>query len=140
MTTPARRWGTPSSASRSSSNLSVTISHETLETIRDQDASGYRFAGDGIARADEACDAVEDRTYTINGVQVSDYVLPSWYVAGSKGPWDKLAALAAPLTRTDGGYVIELKNGVPATDPPQAAQKTAAKAHPKSRTSRRLAA
>lgn len=120
-------------------DLSVTISHECLELIRDQDASGFRLADDGTAYADEACDAVEDQTYKAsNGVPVSDYVLPSWYVDGSKGPWDKLGVLSGPHTKTSGGYTIQLKGGTVATDPPEA-RLAPKKADPRSRTARRLA-
>ena len=121
-------------------DLSRTISHEALELVRDQDAAGFRLTMSGVAFADEACDAVEDTSYEIDGVRVSNFVLPSWYVEGSSGPWDHLHVLPGPCTKTAGGYVIELRNGQVATDPPEAAQKNARKAHPESRTSRRLRA
>ncbi len=119
--------------------LSVTISHEALEMVRDIDAQGYRLGASGLAYADEACDAVEDTSYAIDGVHVSNFVLPSWYIGGSKGPWDHLGVLSGPMEKTPGGYTIQLRNGQVGTDPPEAARKTAAKAHPASRTSRRLA-
>ena len=120
-------------------DLSVTISHECLELIRDQDASGFRLSNSGVAYADEACDAVEDQTYKAsNGVPLSDYVLPSWYVDGSAGPWDKLGVLSGPHTKTAGGYTIQLADGKVGTDPPSA-RLAPKKADPRSRTSRRLA-
>ena len=119
---------------------SVTISHECCELVRDQDASGFRLSDSGIAYADEACDAVEDRTYKAsNGVLLSDYVLPNWYVDGSKGPWDKLNVLTAPFSQTTGGYTIQLADGKVQTQPPSA-RLAPKKADPRSRTSRRLSA
>jgi hypothetical protein len=121
-------------------DLSVTISHETIELIKDQDASGFRVRqSDFVAFADEECDAVEDQTYRVNSTLVSDYVLDSWYVEGSDGPWDKLGVLTGPHTKTAGGYWIEMTGGTVSTDPPEAARKSRKKAHPLSRTSRRLA-
>ncbi len=117
---------------------SVTISHECCELIRDQDAAGFRLAMNGIAYADEACDAVEDKTYLAsNGVLLSDYVLPEWYQDGSQGPWDKLGVLTGPLTKTSGGYTIQLVGGKVGTDPPEMAKKVH-KADSRSRTARRL--
>jgi hypothetical protein len=118
--------------------VSVTISHEVLELVGDLDTERFRLALDGVAYAEEACDAVEDVTYQIDGVTVSDYVLPDWYDAESPGPWDREGKLTSPLSKTIGGYTIQLRGAKVATDPPEMAA-TPKKAHPASRTARRLA-
>ncbi len=118
--------------------ISVCISHEVLEMIRDLDAAGFRLGASGIAYADEACDAVEDTSYRINGIAVSNFVTQAWYVGGSAGPWDHLAILKGPMTRTGGGYTIQLAAGTVSTDPADASRATARRAHPQSRVSRRL--
>ena len=44
----------------------------------------------------EVCDPVEDQTYQLDGVQVSDFALPSYFGAGP-GPWDEADRLTGPL-------------------------------------------
>jgi len=63
----------------------VTASHELLEMLGDPDINLTVFiensANGGILYAYENCDACEDDrySYAINGVQVSDFVFPSWF-------------------------------------------------------------
>lgn len=118
--------------------ISVTISHECLELACDPEANSYRLAPDGTAYADEPCDAVEDTTYEIDGVTVSNFVTPAWYGDGEAKPYDHLGVLSAPCTKTDGGYVIRLVNGTVDTDPPMA-KAHPSKRHAASRTARRMA-
>jgi hypothetical protein len=119
-------------------SVSGTISHEALEMVGDLAADRFRLALDGVARAEEACDAVEDHYYEIDGISVSDFVTPSWYSYGGHAPYDHMAVLTRPLSRTSGGYIILLRNGVTGTDPSRAAERKG-KQHPASRTARRLA-
>jgi hypothetical protein len=66
------------------------FTHEVDEALVDPtDAVRWRF---GLL---EVCDPVEDWTYTLDGVQVSDFVLPS-YFSGGPGPWDQAGALSGP--------------------------------------------
>lgn len=88
-------------------SLSSVISHEILEVLGDpfvdssvtiSDGKG----GDTIYMA-EVCDPVEQDVYQINGVEVSNFVLPAWFGApGSK--YDHLGKLTAPFSMTSGGY------------------------------------
>jgi hypothetical protein len=121
--------------------ISQTLSHEILELVVDPDAGGYRFArGSTRGYADEACDAVQGAGYRIDDVMVSNFVLPSWYVTGAKGPVDFLGLLPGPGAKTDEGYlIIREADGTVDTDPPEA-KELPGKAHPASRTARRLAA
>jgi hypothetical protein len=118
-------------------SVSVTISHEMLEMVGDLAADRFRFDLFGNARAEEACDAVEDTSYKIYGISVSNFVTPSWYLDNGRAPFDHLGVLRRPQSRTDGGYIILMRGGVPATDPPHAAARPS-KQHPASRTYRRL--
>jgi hypothetical protein len=120
------------------SAIETTVSHEVLELVGDLDTERFRLALDGVAYAEEACDAVEDVTYDIDGVAVSDYVLPAWYDAEAPGPWDRCGALTSPLSKTRGGYTIQLRGAQVTTDPPEMAD-APKKAHPASRTARRIA-
>ena len=117
--------------------ISCTISHEAIEALCDTTCDVW--IGDRVL---EPADAVEDQTYPIavGGVTyaMSNFVLPAWYQADSRGPWDYLKKLSGPLTRTDGGYVIlRGADGKPTTDPPM--RNRPEKQHAASRTARRLA-
>jgi hypothetical protein len=87
------------------------FSHELLEQLADPFAATCAvvpFLGQKIAAVEyEVCDPVEEDTYAIDGVPVSNFVLPTWFQdpKNAKGPFDYLKKLTAPLTLTKGGYV-----------------------------------
>lgn len=86
----------------------ATLSHELLEQLLDPDANVAAvvvFKGRQTAMAYEACDAVENDEYQINGVPVSNFLLPGWFVPGFAGKVDFMGTLKAPLTLSRGGYV-----------------------------------
>jgi len=96
-----------SSMSKGSGAASVIASHEACEMSLDPTANLLALRTDGTFDAYEACDAVEDVTYTAsNGVEVSDFLLPAAFDPGSPGPYDKLAALVDQYGTTPGGYRI----------------------------------
>jgi hypothetical protein len=70
---------------------SVTVSHELLEMLGDPDVNLTTFVQDtpktGKLYAYEVCDAVEDDqyAYAIDGVSVSDFVLPTYFEPGIAG-------------------------------------------------------
>lgn len=106
----------------------VTLSHELLEQIADpyidtcvevqlpQGAPapgvvglvGHRRNQTALV-AYEVADPVENDTYMIDGVPLSNFVLPAWFQSpatpGVQGPFDYLQKLTAPLTLTAGGYI-----------------------------------
>lgn len=84
----------------------VTLSHEVLEEIGDATCDQWTQLSDGTEQALEACDRVEGDTYRIEGVLVSNYLLPAAFVPDSTGPWDKLVQLTRWDGMTGGGYVI----------------------------------
>jgi len=88
-------------------------SHEVLETMADPTINKTVTGPDGCQWDVEACDPVEDVSYMVNGVPMSDFVDPAWFQAGSKGPWDFQQELSAPFTITSGGYAMKTCNGQP---------------------------
>lgn len=87
--------------------LSVTLSHELMETAADPTAARWQDMGQGTLLALETCDEVEDVTYLgANGVAVSDFLLQSYFVPGSIGPYDHLGVLTKQGQETPGGYSI----------------------------------
>lgn len=100
----------------------TTPSHEGLETRGDVPCDLWIPSGTpGVRFAAEACDAVEDLWYPIvvddvegqpaREIRVSNFVLPDWFVLGSKGPWDFMGVLTGPQEITPGGYVIKDDHG-----------------------------
>lgn len=89
--------------------LSLTLSHEVLELIPDPFASlaaETTYHGHDVMVAWEICDAVEYDSYEIDGITVSNFVLPTWFLypaIGSRFDW--LGLLSEPLTMTSGGFL-----------------------------------
>lgn len=80
---------------------SVTISHEVLEMIGDaliDQSNQWSDLPNAIFLAQELCDPVEDDQfgYEKNGVLVSDFVTPAYFVPKSVGPWDFRSYLKGP--------------------------------------------
>jgi hypothetical protein len=100
----------------------VTASHELLEMLADPEINLSVFVQDSNATtgklyAYEVCDAVENVTYAIDGVMVSDFVLPSYFEPGTIGatpaaPFDFLKQLTMPLPALlPGGYLSVFQVG-----------------------------
>lgn len=95
---------------------SVTISHELLEMLADpeinmcaeNDTTGKFYSY-------EVCDAVEDDSfgYSINGVLVSDFVLPAWFAPSLPGPWSFCKNAPGPFQLCPGGYISTCNPGEP---------------------------
>jgi hypothetical protein len=92
--------------------LSQTIDHEGKELTEDDTINLARTGADGAFWADESCDAVEQDSYTIDGVPLSNFVYPAWYSgivdpslsSQYNGRYDFMGKLSAPLTVDAGGY------------------------------------
>ena len=90
--------------------VSGVISHEVLEVMGDAYVDSVVLidsgGGNGTLYAAESADPVEGDLYTINGVQVSNFIRPWWFVQNPpKGAsFDFRKKLTAPLTVTPGGY------------------------------------
>jgi hypothetical protein len=94
---------------------SSTLSHELLEMIADPGvnlyAEGFYRIKHGVKRKAmipyEVCDAVQDEMYRIDGVRVSDFVLPEWFEPEHKGremKMDHLGKIDRPFDLAPGGY------------------------------------
>lgn len=88
----------------------ATASHELLEMLADPlvnlTAEGS-FQGLPALFALEVCDPVECDTYDVGDVSVSNFVLPTWFLAGPHPDdvlVDFLGRLAEPFTLSPGGY------------------------------------
>jgi hypothetical protein len=94
--------------------VSVTACHELFEMVIDPIANLWAEAGDGSEYAYEMCDPVEEDIFAVDGIEMSNFVHPSWFEpfkhpAGTK--FDHLGRLAKPFSMSKGGYVIVKKKG-----------------------------
>lgn len=93
---------------------SITMSHELLEMLGDplinMTAVVQTAQKSGRIYAYEACDPCEDDSlgYQIDGVVVSDFVLPHWFVPGAPAPFDFMKKITKPLEVLPGGYISYL--------------------------------
>lgn len=85
---------------------STTASHELLETLADPGClSCIQSPVDGRVWAAEVCDAVEQLSYEIDGVLVSDFILPAYWSQPSKhARYDFMGKVTKPLEILPGGY------------------------------------
>jgi hypothetical protein len=92
---------------------SITVSHELLEMLVDPDGTRViqgpdldpYSGGQQVAYLVEVCDPCAVYSYEINGVQVSDFVLPSFYKWNATGDIDHAGFLKRPLTVSEGCYI-----------------------------------
>lgn len=66
-----------------------TLSHELVEQLVDP-----------TDLLNEVADPVCSSSYGHDGVILSDFVTPAWFVPGSQGPWDLLHVTKGPLDST----------------------------------------
>jgi hypothetical protein len=93
--------------------LSITISHELLEMLVDPEGTRTLNApdldpysgGQQVAYLVEVCDPCAVYSYDIDGVPVSDFVLPSFYKWNATGDIDHAGFLTRPLTVSQGCYI-----------------------------------
>jgi hypothetical protein len=89
-------------------STSVTMSHELLEILGDAGCNLTAQMSDTTFCAYELCDPVEDDSlgYLINGVLVSDFVTPFYFMASPpSGKLDYCGYLTAPFSIAPGGYL-----------------------------------
>jgi hypothetical protein len=94
--------------------VSVTACHELFEMVIDPLANLWAENSDGKEYAYEMSDPVEEDTFLVDGVTMSNFVHPSWFEpfkhpAGTR--FDHLGKLKAPFSMTKGGYMIVKQNG-----------------------------
>ncbi len=125
-------------AARAGIPWSAVLSHETCEMIVDPWAALCVQASDAIVSL-EVCDPVEGSLYSIDGVSVANFVLPSWFRRNSPGPWDFQKVLAAPLVLGKGGYLSSTRAGGWSQSHAADAHALRIDIHPLSRRGRRCA-
>src|SRR5664280_3565250 len=93
--------------------MSLTASHEIFEMVIDPIANQWAEGKGGWEYAYEMCDAVEEDTFMVDGLEMSNFVYPTWFEP-FKHPrntkYDHLGLLKKPFSMTKGGYII-LKHG-----------------------------
>jgi hypothetical protein len=97
---------------------SVTAAHELAEMLVDPDIALAAQAPDGNFWAYEACDPVQEESYDIDGVWVSNWLYPSFFEAfragrGNTEKFDFMGTLKDPFTLRPGGYmpIYDVKTG-----------------------------
>jgi hypothetical protein len=127
--------------------VSSVLSHEVIELFLDPPCN--RFAIDfntGILYAVEGGDPVENDSYDVGGIEVSNFIMPAWFdlTPQSGDHFDWLGNLTAPFTMTRGGYLIYMQGGEEKSrfqlkvGPEVPAWKKELKWHPAARTVRKL--
>lgn len=88
-------------------NWTITTSHELLEMLGDPWVDAAVQVAGRTFYALEVADACESDQYgyDIDGVMVSDFVLPDWFIKGSQGPYDFKEHISQPLELLPGGYI-----------------------------------
>jgi len=105
--------GQPYAEAVTGDQLSSTLSHELLEMLVDPQGARFikapcldrNFAGRLVCYLVEVADPVEPYSYEIGGVQVADFVLPSFFDPGATGHVDFNGFLPGPLTVPLGCYI-----------------------------------
>ena len=102
--------------------FSSTLSHEILEMLADPDVNLYAqgFYRDKAGRRHsafmpyEVCDPVEAGAYKIDGVKVSNFVLPEWFEPEHRDgdmKMDFRGEVDGPFMLAPGGYTDVFRNG-----------------------------
>lgn len=83
-------------------SISCALSHECWEAMINPWVISWQNDW-----ATEVCDPVQEYTFVVNGVSLSDYVLPAFFNPQAfDGPYDRLGVIKAPFTLAPGGYAI----------------------------------
>jgi hypothetical protein len=93
----------------SQESVSSGGSHELLELLQDIGANEWadRQDASGEMDAKESCDFVQNTGYAAsNGVWLSNFVLPSFFIPGSSGPWDDMNVMTSQYDVSN-GYGIQ---------------------------------
>jgi hypothetical protein len=95
-------------------SVSRAACHELFEMVIDPLANLWADAADGTQYAYELSDAVEEDGFKVDGIDMSNFLYPSWFEPRKHPPgtkFDHLGTLKKPFSMSKGGYVIVRKNG-----------------------------
>jgi hypothetical protein len=133
-----------SSLTTGADSVSSALSHELAETAGDPACNLWADDNGGFEWCRELCDAVQEWGYAINGIAVSDFLLPAFFNPGGPGPFNfgaglGQAVLTSALSTAPGGYQLRRASGGGETQVTGMipAHRAAKKAHWSSRTYRR---
>lgn len=102
------------STQQAGEKVSVTACHELCEVLVDPAVNLWAQDAKGTMFAYEMCDAVEEITFDIDGVAMSDFVTPA-YFEGFRAPgsarFDWCHKVHKPFEVLSGGYSIISKGG-----------------------------
>ena len=94
--------------------VSVTASHELAEMLVDPAINLSAVGPGNLIYAYETGDAVEEVTFRVDGVPMTDFVYPAWF-EGFRKPgsvrFDHLRKVKRPFQILPGGYMSVFKNG-----------------------------
>jgi hypothetical protein len=98
-------------------NLGELLTHELDEASGDPGANLFADRGDGTEEAHELCDRVEGDVWTTpNGVDVSNWLLPSAFIPLAPGPFDFKGTLSSQYDKTPDGYALLRADGAELAD------------------------
>ena len=89
-------------------SVSTVLSHEVCEWFGDRFVNLWADDGGGTEYAVELCDPVEQDSYDIRGIAVSNFVTKRYFdhLAPAGTQFDYLKKLTKPYSMTKGGYLL----------------------------------
>ena len=91
----------------------IGIKYAGQEDVYDITVEGYHNFALSSGMFVHNCDPVENDTYLVNNVQVSNFITKNWFKPGSQGPYDFLRLCKEPCEIRDGGYMAVNYTGNP---------------------------
>lgn len=95
--------------------VSVTASHELMEMLIDPGCQLCAEGSPGLFYALEVADAVQENSYAIDGVPVSDFVHPAWFESfrsPGSARFSHLGTITRPFELAHGGYISYFRDGI----------------------------
>lgn len=91
--------------------LSSTASHELAEMLVDPGCNLHAMAPNGTLYCLEVADAVEETSFMVAGLPMSDFCLPAYFGEPAAAKFDYCGELTAPFTLAKGGYATTVAAG-----------------------------
>jgi hypothetical protein len=85
-------------------SVSVSASHELAEMLVDPNCNAFVMDPAGVLYCLEAADPVEETTFDVNGIAMSDFVYPAWFGEPGAAQFDHVGVLDKPFELAKGGY------------------------------------
>ena len=86
--------------------VAQAVSHEALEMLANPRLREFVAYSGGSSIPKEVCDPVQGAGYDIEGLTMSNFVLPAWFDARGKGPFDFKGELTKPFEIGPSGYLM----------------------------------